>query len=71
MNYRKRWAAVTDEEENGKYISYALSFSQCDNLVYICKGHLTFNIMPSKQKAIELTNYWNECYRKNGTLATY
>ena len=67
---RKRWAAVTDEPVKGKYISYALPFTQGENLVWICKGHKTFNIMQSKQEAVKLTDYWNDCYLKNGTLAT-
>ena len=71
MSTRRRWAAVTDEPVKGKYVSYALSFRGNENLVWITRGHMTFNIMSSKQEALELTNYWNECYRKNGTLATY
>ena len=26
--------------------------------------------VPSKQKAIELSDFWNDCYKKNGTLGT-
>lgn len=65
---RRIWAIVSDEPVKGKHIAYALPFTSGENLVWICKGHKTFNIMPSKQKAVELADYWNECYEKNGTL---
>lgn len=67
---RKYWSVIVDEPVKGKYIAFAHSFNSYLNLVEITKGHKAFNLMPSKQKAIAQADYWNECYLKNGTLAT-
>ena len=68
---RKYWATISDEPVKGKYVAYVWSFTQGENLVWLTRGHKTFNIMPSKQKAEELADYWNHCFLNNGTLATH
>lgn len=67
MAGRKKWSVVTDEI-NGKYVSYSLPFYPNDNLVWVCRGHKTFNIVSSKTRADEIADYWNEAYKKNGTF---
>jgi hypothetical protein len=41
------------------------------NLLFELKGFKSaesVNIADSKKAAVELADYWNECYRENGTL---
>ena len=56
---------------DGKRISGVLTVRNNDNLVSQLRGvsHLeSANIADSKKAAYELSNFWNECYKKNGTL---
>ena len=64
---RRRWSVVVDEPFKKKYVAYALDYGTNDNMVWFCRGHKTVQLMPSKQKAVELAEYWNSCYKENGT----
>lgn len=63
------WAVVEREPEKGKYVAYAYSFLRNHNLVGIVENYSTFMICESKKKAVELADYWNDCYKANGTYA--
>lgn len=56
---------------DGKRISGVLTVRNNENLLSQLKGisHLeSVNIADSKKAAYELSNFWNECYKENGTL---
>jgi len=62
------WAAVVNEPEQGKYTAFTHSFNRNTNLVGVTDGCLIFHLCESKKEAVELADYWNECYKNNGTL---
>lgn len=69
MRTKNFWLAVT-VKENGKHYSYVVKAPQNDNLVSIFEkipNLQTANIYTSKKKAGEVVQFWNDCYRKNGT----
>lgn len=68
----KTYIAITIKTE-GKYISSVICAGESDNLLSILKIENIHNatICSSKKKAYELSNYWNECYKKNGTHLYY
>lgn len=69
MNSKKFYAAVT-VEESGKYISYVLPFTSQDNVICCLniKNIVSANVYDTRKRAEEICEYWNECYKKNGTL---
>ena len=68
MKYEYTYAAVT-VEENGKYYSYVIKICESDNA--LCKlsvrGLIHANIFKTKKRACEAADYWNKCYKTNGT----
>lgn len=60
---------------NGKRYAYAERWSHNTSLTGlfdVSKGGVknieTVNIADSKKAALELAEFWNDCYKKNGTL---
>jgi len=56
--------------ENNKYASFVLPVSGSANLVAVLgsiKGLSAANICATKKDAIQISEFWNECFRKNGT----
>lgn len=65
----KHFYYVVEEESNGKYYAYV---DKVHKNVNICgRWKPTFvnfvHQCETKKKAEELANYWNECYKANGT----
>lgn len=60
------YLAVT-EVKDGKCFSSVLRVSDCENLTCVLKHYYSANIMPSKKKAQEVVDFWNRCYKANGT----
>lgn len=63
------WLAVT-VEENGKFYAYMVKAAQNNNLVSLLAGiaHLkAANIYGTKKQAAAVVQFWNDCYRQNGT----
>ena len=57
-------------EENGRYFAYPLTVPANNNLASEfngIKGLKSANYCASRKKATELTDFWNQCYRNNGT----
>ena len=57
-------------EENGKYFAWPLTVPANNDIVSEfagIKGLKTANYCPSRKKAKELADFWNGCYRRNGT----
>ena len=52
-----------------KYLSFVLCVRNSDNLLSALniKDIQNANICSSKKLAYELSDYWNECYKINGT----
>lgn len=65
---RKLWAAVT-VSENGKHYAYAVPFTSRDNV--LCKleikNILHANIYRTKKETAQVVEFWNKCYKENGT----
>ena len=64
------YAVTTNRAENGKLYAEAIRLRGDVNLADIlrdCKNILTFNVMPSKAKAVELAMFWDDSFRANGT----
>ena len=60
--------AVTVHED-GKYYSYAIKTKNNNNLLSVLniKGIVSANVCDTFKKAREIVDYWNECYKRNGT----
>jgi len=64
------WLVIV-EVFDGKRFAFTHRVSNSVNLLSELerfKSAESVNIADSKKAAIELADYWNECYRKNGTL---
>lgn len=65
--------AVITLKKNGKYQSYALKIPYCNNLVGYCTGKIglasvhSFDIFKTWKEAQKIANFWNDCYKNNGT----
>lgn len=60
----------TNPEYNPGYYAFVVRCSENDNLLHKldCIGGLVHaNICPTKKRAAEVVQHWNDCYRKNGT----
>lgn len=69
--YTYFWMAVTVKNEDGLY-AFPMRVSEYDNLAWKleCIANLKYaNLMPTKKRAIEVTDFYNECYKKTGTYA--
>lgn len=68
--YTNFYLAITIEPIEGKYYAYVERISDGDDLVWVINriNHvLHVNIMPTKKKANEVVDCWNNSYRRNGT----
>jgi hypothetical protein len=66
--YTYFYLAITIEPIKDKYFSYILRVSDCNNIVSELKGInylISANIMPTKKKAEQTVDFWNESYKKN------
>ena len=65
----KRFYIAVTVEENEKYYSYVLPVNSTDNLLskLTIKNIITANIFETKKRAKEIAQYWNACYKINGT----
>ena len=69
--YTYFYLAITIEPIKEKYFSYVLKVSDSINLASELNGinHLRdATLMPTKKRANEVVNCWNEAYKKNGTF---
>jgi hypothetical protein len=64
---------VTTLTKDGKYQSFAHKVPYCNNLVGYCtskKGLASvhsFDIFKTWKEAQKIANFWNDCYKNNGT----
>jgi len=61
---------VLNRCKDGKYYAHAFRLRMTENLVSFMREYPdieTMNPCESKTYAKELAQYWNECYKKNGT----
>ena len=56
-------------QENEKNYAYAIKVNESENLLskLKIKGITHANICSTKKQAEKVVNYWNECYKNNGT----
>ena len=68
---KRFWYAVNKKTADGKLYAVVMSATeQCNIANQIQDGKtLACNPCESKKRANELTDLWNESYRKNGTYA--
>ena len=67
----KKYYIVVDTCINGKCLSIADSFSECENLVHLVKryvGTVAIEIMPTKKHAEEVERVRNDIYKADGRL---
>lgn len=67
MNNRNFYAAVSIAMD-GKEYATVWRFSESENIAAtLNKNHFTFvALCPTKKKAAETADFWNDCYRANG-----
>lgn len=56
--------------EDGKNCAYVIKASESENLLCVfqrVKNATAINLFPTKKKAAEIADYWNECFKNNGT----
>ena len=60
---------VVSIQEDGKNYAYVIKHHNSNNLINVLeiKGILHANICDTKKEAYSIAEYWNECYKKNGT----
>ena len=61
---------AVNTEDNGKICAFVIKASINDNLKYLFNGYknlISINACPTEKRAEELANFWNECYKANGT----
>lgn len=66
---KKAYLATTIEKD-GKRYSYIVSVNNRDNLLSVLgriKGIEHANIYLTKKEAVKTVQFWNECYKNNGT----
>lgn len=69
MKKNKTWLAVTITE-NGKNFAYAVPVFGSENLCVVLTripGLTSANICASKKGAEDLSTFWNDCYKANGS----
>lgn len=57
-------------EGKEKYYAHIIPVTENENLQSVLdgyKGLLHTNIMPTKKRAMEIVQFWNDCYKNNGT----
>lgn len=66
---REEWDAAPTRK---KFYAFVVSASEQDNLLSVFArygGIVAANPCQTKKRAAEIVNFWNECYKKNGTYA--
>lgn len=65
------YIAGTRKTNLGKYYAVVLKVGDCENIVSRLEAErlLYAHICPTKRKAEELADFWNESYKKNGSYA--
>ena len=60
---------VVVEKENGKYFAYAERVHGSNCIKHYFSADNIENVMPTAtfKGAKEIAEYWNECYKRNGT----
>ena len=53
--------------QDGKMFAFTITVTTAANLVD--PSLLTLNVFDTKREADATRDYWNECYKKNGTYA--
>ena len=55
------------KEQDGKRYATVECVSDCESVLWKLAGYESANAMPTKKKAHEVVDFWNDCFRKNGT----
>lgn len=65
----KNFYIVVQITENNKHYAYVVKVSESDNLLSKLKitNIQSANIFPTKKRAYEVAEYWNACFKANGT----
>lgn len=61
---------AVNTEDNGKIYAFVIKASINENLKTLFSGYknlISINACPTKKRAEELANFWNDCYKTNGT----
>jgi hypothetical protein len=66
----KNFYYAVNTEDNGKIYAFVIKASINENLKTLFSGYknlISINACETKKRAEELANFWNECYKANGT----
>lgn len=55
------------KEQDGKRYATVERVSECESVLWKLAGYESTNAMPTKKRAQEVVDFWNDCYKKNGT----
>ena len=70
MKTTRFYAAITKEIEKGKLYAYVEPFTDDTNVLHLSPlGAVHINVYATKKRAREVVDFWNECYKANGTYA--
>ena len=57
------------KEQDGKRYATVERVSDCESVLWKLAGYESANIMPTKKRAQEVVDFWNDCYKKNESYA--
>lgn len=57
------------KEQDGKRYATVERVSDCESVLWKLAGYESANIMPTKKRAQEVVDFWNDLYKKNGSYA--
>jgi len=64
------YIVATKENKDGKKWACVIGLPSCYNLISaFTENTITANVCDTKKEAYDLMEFWNECFKKNGTLA--
>lgn len=74
MDHYSYYIIVQQEKETGKNYAYTEKVSNCYNLYNYFQAHkgckiTSINACKTMKEAKKISDFWNECYKKNGTYA--
>ena len=61
---------AVNHAENGKYYAYMFRVSEHENIKAKLEDPriITANVYPTKKQATAIVEFWNACYKENGTF---
>lgn len=68
MKYNYFYFAVIETTDDGKNYAYAVRVSETQNIINYMHKFKAMNAQPTRKKAIQTAEFWNDCFRRNNTF---